>query len=36
MVVKEHSAVEEVKEKIQSVLTERQKLHTAWQHKRVY
>ena len=29
MLVKEHSAVEEVKEKIQSVLTERQKLHTA-------
>lgn len=26
----------EVKEKIDSVLTERQKLHTAWQHKKVY
>merc|ERR1712106_78007 len=29
-------ALGEVKEKIQNVLTERQKLHTAWQHKKVY
>merc|ERR1712202_55836 len=32
MVAEEHSAMGEVKEKIDSVLTERQKLHTAWQH----
>jgi len=25
-----------VKEKIEGVLAERQKLHTAWQHKKVY
>merc|ERR1719347_742959 len=36
MVAEEHTAVGEVKEKIKSVLAERQKLHTAWQHKKVY
>jgi len=36
MVGEEHSAIGEIKEKIDSVLTERQKLHTAWQHKKVY
>ena len=36
MVAQDHSAVGEVKEKIESVLTERQKLHTAWQHRKVY
>merc|ERR1712096_72125 len=36
MVAEEHSAMGEVKEKIDSVLTERQKLHTAWLHKKVY
>ena len=36
MVAEEHPARAEVKEKIDAVLTERQKLHTAWQHKKVY
>merc|ERR1719228_1695946 len=36
MVTEQHSAVAEVKEKIDNVLTERQKLHTVWQHKKVY
>ena len=36
MVAEEHAARTEVKEKIEAVLTERQKLHTAWQHKKVY
>jgi len=36
MVAEEHTAVGEVKEKIKNVLAERQKLHTAWQHKKVY
>ena len=36
MVTEGHPAGAEVKEKIDAVLTERQKLHTAWQHKKVY
>ena len=36
MLSENHSAQEEVRKKIDSVLTERQKLHTAWQHKKVY
>ena len=36
MVADGHPANVEVKEKIEAVLTERQKLHTAWQHKKVY
>ena len=36
MVGENHPAKVEVKEKIDAVLTERQKLHTAWQHKKVY
>ena len=36
MVTENHAAKTEVKEKIDAVLTERQKLHTAWQHKKVY
>ena len=35
MVGENHPASVEVKEKIANVLTERQKLHTAWQHKKV-
>ena len=36
MLSENHSAQDEVRKKIESVLTERQKLHTAWQHKKVY
>ena len=36
MLSENHSAQDEVRNKIESVLTERQKLHTAWQHKKVY
>ena len=36
MLSENHSAQDEVRMKIESVLTERQKLHTAWQHKKVY
>ena len=36
MLSENHPAKAEVREKIDSVLTERQKLHTAWQHKKVY
>ena len=31
-----HPASQEVKSKTGSVLAERQKLHTAWQHKKIY
>ena len=36
MLSENHGAQDEVRKKIESVLTERQKLHTAWQHKKVY
>ena len=36
MVAEGHSAEGEVSARIEAVLTERQKLHTAWQHKKVY
>ena len=36
MVAEGHSAEGEVAARIEAVLTERQKLHTAWQHKKVY
>ena len=36
MVADGQSAGGEISTKIESVLTERQKLHTAWQHKKVY
>ena len=35
MVGEQHRAAPEVQEKITAVLAERQKLHTAWQHKKV-
>ena len=36
MTSEDHPASSEVKAKTASVLAERQKLHTAWQHKKVY
>jgi len=35
MVEHQHRASPEVQDKITAVLAERQKLHTAWQHKKV-
>ena len=36
MVAEGHSTEGEVSARIEAVLTERQKLHTPWQHKKVY
>jgi len=36
MVSEDHRAAPEVKEKTTAILAERQKLHTAWQQKKVY
>nr|CAD7394337.1 unnamed protein product [Timema cristinae] len=36
MVLQDHYAAQEVEEKFKQLLEERQKLHTAWQHKKVH